>query len=111
MENEGPCKASFLDLSVEVHDRKFTTNLFDKDAFPFYINCMHCLGSNIPSKIFYAAVDSQIFSIARTTTDLINMVMHVNLLLILMKKQDSKGVSVISLLHVILEKFLKCFIS
>ena len=104
MENEGPCKASFLDLSVEVHDRKFTTNLFDKDAFPFYINCMHCLGSNIPSKIFYAAVDSQIFSIARTTTDLINMVMHVNLLLILMKKQDSKGVSVISLLHAILEK-------
>ena len=35
-ENEAPCKTSFLEHSVEVHDRKFTTELFDKkDAFLF----------------------------------------------------------------------------
>ena len=38
--NADPCKASFLDLSIEVHHRKLRTNLFDEiDAFPFYINC------------------------------------------------------------------------
>ena len=52
-ENEDPCKVSFLDLPVEVHYRKFTTDLLDeKDAFFFYIICMLYLGSNIPSKIF-----------------------------------------------------------
>ena len=46
-ENEDPCKASFLDLSIKFHDRKFTTKLFDKrDVFPFYINCMMVLNSN-----------------------------------------------------------------
>ena len=35
-ENEDPCKASFFDLSIEVHDSKFTTELFDKGMlFPF----------------------------------------------------------------------------
>lgn len=29
-ENEGPCKALFLDLTVEFSDRKFATELFDK---------------------------------------------------------------------------------
>lgn len=37
-ENEDPCKTFFLDLSVEAHDKKFTTKLFDKrGAFLFYI--------------------------------------------------------------------------
>ena len=29
-EKKDPCKASFLDLSTKVHDRKFTTELFVK---------------------------------------------------------------------------------
>ena len=29
-ENENPCKAAFLDLSMEVHDSKFTTEKFYK---------------------------------------------------------------------------------
>ena len=34
-----PCKATFLDLSVEIQDRKVTTGLFnEKDTLPFYIN-------------------------------------------------------------------------
>ena len=42
-ENEDPCKALFLDFSIELHDSKFTTELFDKrSVFPFYINRMYC---------------------------------------------------------------------
>lgn len=64
------------------------TNFFDKiDAFPFYINSMPYLDSNMLSKIFYASVGSEILRIARTTTDLIRMVICPNLLLIRMKEQ------------------------
>ena len=63
--NENLCKVSFLYLSVEVHNRKFTFELFDeRDAFPFYVNGMHYLDSNIPSKTFYASVKSEILRIA-----------------------------------------------
>ena len=34
---------------------------------------------NIPSKIFYASISSEILRIARTTPDLTNMVRHINL--------------------------------
>ena len=58
-ENKDPWKASFLDFSVDVRDRKFTTELIDeKDAFPFYINYMPYLDSNIKSKIFYTLIDN-----------------------------------------------------
>ena len=52
-----------LDLSIEVHDRKFATKMFDnrdgtaqkmkfsiKDFFSKYLD------SNIPSQIFYASI-------------------------------------------------------
>ena len=56
-ENEDPCKASFLTISIEAHGRKFPTGLLDKrDAFPIYINRISYLGSNIPSKLFYASI-------------------------------------------------------
>ena len=81
-ENEDPCKASFFDLSIEVHDSKFTTELFDKrDAFSFYINCMLYFDGNIPSKILHALIHSEILRIARSTTGLSNMVKHINLFL------------------------------
>ena len=55
--NEDPCKVSFVDLSTEVCDKQYTTELFDKrDLFPFYINRMPYLDENIPAKIFYASV-------------------------------------------------------
>ena len=69
-ENEDPCKTSFLDLSIKVRDKKFTTKLFDeRDVFPFHINRMPYLNYNIPYKIFYASVDPEISLIARITTD------------------------------------------
>ena len=55
--NEDPCKVSFVELSTEVCDKQYTTELFDKrDLFPFYINRMPYLDKNIPAKIFYASV-------------------------------------------------------
>lgn len=40
-ENEDPCKASSLGLSIEAHHEKFSTNMFhQRDAFSFYISHM-----------------------------------------------------------------------
>ena len=76
-ENADSCNASFFDLAIEVNDRKFTTDLFNKrDAFPFYSNHMPDLDSNIPTKKFCRSIGSEILP----TTDLINMRTHVNLL-------------------------------
>ena len=78
-ENEDSCKASFLDFSIEVHNRKFTIKLLHKRiAFPFYINRRPYLDSNAPSKIFYALVGSKMLRVARATTE--HMVTHIKLL-------------------------------
>ena len=104
-ENEDPCKASFLDLSIEVHDGKFTTNVFHRrNLIPFCINLMPYLDSNIPSKTFYALVRSETLHVARSATDLTNMVTRVNLLLIWMKKLGSSFICIISLLKKIFGK-------
>ena len=76
-----------MDLSTEVHDRKFTTELFDKrHPFTFYINRIPYLQSNVSSNIFYVSIGSEILRIDRTITEIINMVEQVNLLLKQMKK-------------------------
>ena len=92
------CNTSFLDLPLEVHDRKFTTDLFDKrNAFPFLISCTSYLDSNILSNIFYASVGSEILHIAIKATDLINIVTGINILLIRIKKQESVSTRTLSL--------------
>ena len=77
----GPSEICGRQPSIEVHDRIFTTtkSLYKRDGFPFYINRMADLDSSIPSKIFYTLITSEILRIARTTTDLINMITYVNL--------------------------------
>ena len=57
------------------------------------------LDSNIPSKIFYDSISSKILGIARKTADLINLVTHVNVLLISMKKQGSESTQIILSFH------------
>ena len=96
-ENKDHCKVSFLHLSTEFYDRKFTAKLFDeRNTFPFYINRMTDSECNIPSKVFYASTDSDILRFARTKADLINIVTSLNLLLIQMIKQGGKCVRIIS---------------
>ena len=57
--NEDHCKVSFLNVSIEVLNRKFTTELLDKrDAFHFYINYMPYLDNKMQSEIFYASISS-----------------------------------------------------
>ena len=95
---------------MEVHDRKFTAKLFDqRNTLPIYINHMSYLDRNIPSKIFYASIGSEILNIVRITTDLVNMVTHVNLLLIWMKKKGNECTRVISLLNKIFLKYFKIY--
>ena len=84
---EDTCKDSFLDISLDVIDRAFTSKLIDNTyVFPVYINHKHYSDSSILSKIFYTSVISEILC----TTNLINMVTHVNPLLLLMKKRNSE---------------------
>ena len=45
------------------------------------------LSSNVPSKLFYASISSEILHIAGTTAGLMNMAERVNLLLMWMKRQ------------------------
>ena len=64
-ENKGPCKALFLDLSIESHDRKFNLSyLLRKDTY---------VDSYILSKTFYVWIDSDILFNARRKADLINI--------------------------------------
>ena len=96
-------KASFLDLSVEVNNRRFTTKLFnEKDVFPIYINCMPYLDSNIPSKFVYTSAGSEIWCIVRITA---NWFICVNFLLI----QYIKCVCIILQLNKIFGKLFKVF--
>ena len=83
--NKDLCKSSFfLDFSIEVYYWKFITKTFDEeDVFPLYINSVPYLDSNIPfkkKKKNHDLVGSEILRIARTTKDMINMVLLINLL-------------------------------
>ena len=50
-ENDYLCKASFLNLSIEFHDSKFTIEVFYKrDTFSFYTNHIPYLDSSLKSK-------------------------------------------------------------
>lgn len=83
-EKEDLQKASFLGLSIEVRDRKFTTKLFYKrDFFNFHISHMPIWIATHHLKYFMLQlIQLVILHIARAATNLIHMVTHVNRLLI-----------------------------
>ena len=96
--------------SMEFHDRKFTTKLFDKrDGFSSNINRMPYLDSNLPSKIFYSSFGSELLHTIRTTADLADMVTRVNVLLRPMKIQGRKGFRIISLWKKVFRKHFQVF--
>jgi hypothetical protein len=69
-ENEGTCKASFLDLDMSISKKTFNLKLYDKrDAFPFPIVRMPYISNNMPSRIFYSTIGGEILRIARCTTN------------------------------------------
>ena len=95
--------ATFLDLDITVENNIFRYKLFDKrDAFPFFIVRMPHLDSNIPSKIFYSSIYSEILRISRCTLFLEDMVPRIAELFIRMKNQGAK-------LSFLKKQMKKCF--
>lgn len=94
-ENSIDSSATFLDLSIEINEGKFSTHIYDKrDSFPFSITRMPYKDSNIPSRMFYGCIGAEILRIARTTTNKNNFIEHVNILLRRMKSQGSSPIFV-----------------
>ena len=82
-------KASFLDLNIIVKHTKFETDVYDKrDAFPFFIVRMPYRDSNIPARMFYEAVTSEILRIVRTKS---SKEMFQKLITILLTKMYRQG--------------------
>ena len=64
-ENTDKHEASFLDLNIEIKDRKFHFGLFDKrDWFPFAIVRMPDKSGNVPSSIVYSAIGAELLRTA-----------------------------------------------
>lgn len=105
-ENEDLCKGSFLILAIEIHHRKFTTELFDKRSYlmkdiPFHFISVVC---RISTAIYHGKQFGSAGSKILTINDLINMVKRVNPLLMQMKRQGSECTRIISLLKKIFGK-------
>ena len=63
---ETDSRLSYLDLEVNISDRRFTTAVFDKrDGFSFHIVNFPHMDSNIPSKPAYGVYISQLVRIGR----------------------------------------------
>ena len=83
---EDTCKDSSLDISLDVIDRAFTSKLIDNTyAFPVI-----SITNTIRTAVYYLKYFILVISEILCTTNLINMVTHINLLLLLMKKQNSE---------------------
>ena len=63
---ETDSRLSYLDLEINISDRRFTTAVFDKrDNFSFHIVNFPHMDSNIPSKPAYGVYISQLIRIGR----------------------------------------------
>ena len=71
--DDGLNSADYLDLTVDIQDNFFVYKLFDKrDSFNFkIINYPDLKDSNIPTSSTYGVYLSQLLSVARNTTDII----------------------------------------
>lgn len=70
-ENIDPTEASFLDLFIKIRESRFCTSLYDKrNNFSFSIVRMPNQCSNIPTKMFYSTISSEILRICRATSSL-----------------------------------------
>jgi hypothetical protein len=89
-ENNGNEAATFLDIDINIKNKKFETKLFDKrENFPFSIVRFPHKLSNMPSKMFYSTIGAEVLRISRVTISLKDMVFSVTLLLKRMYKQGA----------------------
>ena len=89
-ENTTNVETSFLELKINILDRRFHTRLYDKrDAFGFHICRLPFKGSNIPRRMFYASTCTEILRICRATSNLCDTVQSVKSLITRMYKQGA----------------------
>ena len=70
-ENEDNNRTSFLDLDIEIKEKKFITKLYDKrDQFKFDIVSFPFLCGNIPENPAYGVFTAQVLRILRASTTL-----------------------------------------
>jgi len=108
----GNHSVTFLDLQIDLKDRRFVTLLFDKrDSFPFSIVRMPFKCSNIPGKIFYSSIGAEILRISRTSMTLESFVSSSKSILNRMRKQGAESNKIGRILrkiynkHTVLHKF------
>ena len=88
-ENTSNLKGYFLDLDINIKDRKFETEIYDKrEAFLFSVVRMPYWDSNMPSRIFYEAGGSEILHVSRTTS---SKVMFQKLITTLLRRVRNKA--------------------
>ena len=84
-------KASFLNLLIEIKDKKFVYRLYDKrDDFPFSIVRMPHKDSNIPQNIFYSSLVGEFLRIGRSTLKLEDFIPKAKELIQRMKNQGAE---------------------
>ena len=89
-ENHEDTAASYLDLGLEIEDKRISSNLYDKrNAFNFSIVRFPYRSSNIPSKMFYATISAEVLRIAKATSKYSYFLECVQTLLVRMKKQGA----------------------
>ena len=93
-ENTLNTSASFLDIQINIENNKFKFKHYDKrNDFPFSIVRMPFLNSNMPSKIFYASLGSEVLRLGRTTNDVHSLKSNIDTLLKRMRNQGAKQIN------------------
>lgn len=109
-ENNGYSTASFLDLDIAICGKRFNLKLYDKrDAFPFSIVRMPNLSNNMPSRIFYATIGSEILRIGKCTTERTDFINTCCTLMVRMKNQGATYFKMKSLVNTVYNKHPSIF--
>ena len=83
-------KASYLDLNISISDNRFEYELYDKrNAFTFPIVRFPFNSSNMPTKMFYATISTEILRICRASSKYQTFINHCKPFLLRMRKQNA----------------------
>ena len=99
-----------MDLNITINNAKFDYKLYDKrDTFPFYIIQFPHLCSNIPRKIVFASIQTEILRICRDTAQFDYFIYSCDPFLNRMVKQGAKKVDLTKPQHKIIYGHLNEF--
>jgi hypothetical protein len=87
---ESNLSASYLDLNISIRENQFHYELYDKrDAFLFPIVRFPFASSNMPSKMFYATISTEILRISRASSNYSTFRKHCSPFIARMRKQGA----------------------